>query len=88
MLALVRERDLALQTVARLQQRIADLFGPEAGELDARMTALHQTARGPPPPSPPLPALAIPQDNKYFPYSLYYSVRACRPSTSEFLRAK
>ena len=46
MLDLVTERDGALLLVSRLQQRVADLFGPEAAHLDSLLTDSQVQDRG------------------------------------------
>ena len=40
MLDMVNERDAAQLLVSRMQQRIGDLFGPDAAELDGIVTSL------------------------------------------------
>lgn len=46
MLQLVTERDSALELVGRIQQRVADLFGPEAADLDSMMMDLQVPSKG------------------------------------------
>ena len=46
MLDLVTERDSALEIVARIQQRVADLFGPEAADLDGLTSDLKLSRNG------------------------------------------
>lgn len=42
MLDLVSERDSAVRLVNRIQQRVLDLFGPNAAELDSLTADLHR----------------------------------------------
>lgn len=43
---LLRERDAAVLTAVRLKQRIGDLFGAEAAQLDALVVHSKNSARG------------------------------------------